>query len=220
MGLIQYLNTNPQLFIILSVSIIFSFCIHEFSHAFVAYKCGDDTAARLGRLSLNPLRHLDPVGTLMIFFAGFGWAKPVPVNPTKFNNFKNDTIKVALAGPLSNFALALICSLLIRPFLYLFPSEILEEFFIRFIFINIVLTVINLIPAKPFDGGEVFSMLFYRRFPSLIRIINKYQIFVILIIYLFSSFLIFLPSQILILILSYFFGYDDLLFEYLFNIGN
>ena len=135
-------------------------------------------------------------------------------------DIENDTIKVALAGPLSNFALALISSFLIRPFLYLFPSEILEEFFIRFIFLNIVLTVINLIPAKPFDGGEVFSMLFYRRFPSLIRIINKYQIFVILIIYLFSSFLIFLPSQILILILSYFFGYDDLLFEYLFNIGN
>ena len=210
MGLIQYLDSNPQLFIILSVSIIFSFCIHEFSHAFVAYKCGDDTAARLGRLPLNPIKHLDPIGTLLIFFAGFGWAKPVPVNPNKFNNFRIDTIKVAAAGPLSNFLLALIGIFLFKIFYFFLPEELTELFFRQFIFINIVLGILNFIPAKPFDGGEIFSMIFYRKFPSLIRFMNNYQIFVILIIYLFSGLLIFLPASILYLLLAWIFGLPEL----------
>ena len=100
--------------IILLPTLVFSLCFHEFSHGYIAYRLGDHTASRNGRLTLNPLAHLDPVGSLMILFVGFGWAKPVPVNPINFSNPRNDMIKVAIAGPASNLLLAFIAGMMIR----------------------------------------------------------------------------------------------------------
>ena len=103
-----------EVLIILLPILIFSLCFHEFSHGYIAYRLGDHTAARSGRLTLNPLAHLDPIGSLMILFVGFGWAKPVPVNPINFSNPRLDMMKVAFAGPASNLILAFIAGLMIR----------------------------------------------------------------------------------------------------------
>ena len=92
--------------IILIPVLLFSLCFHEFSHAYAAFKLGDNTSERLGRLNLSPLSHLDPWGTLMLLFVGFGWAKPVPVNPFNLKNPKKDLMIIAAAGPLSNLFLA------------------------------------------------------------------------------------------------------------------
>ena len=102
--------------IMLLPSLVFSLCFHEFSHGYIAYRLGDNTAARNGRLTLNPLAHLDPIGSLMILFVGFGWAKPVPVNPVNFLNPRVDMMKVAFAGPASNLILAFTAGLIMRFF--------------------------------------------------------------------------------------------------------
>ena len=106
MGLIGVLQNDPTLFVLIAVSLIFALCVHEFSHGIIAYRCGDDTAYKNGRLTLNPINHLDPIGSLMILFIGVGYAKPVPVNPYNLNNPRIDMIKIAAAGPISNFILS------------------------------------------------------------------------------------------------------------------
>ena len=124
--------------------------IHEFSHAYVAYKLGDPTPKAMGRLTLNPLAHLDLVGTLAIFLIGFGWAKPVPINPYNFKNIRRDTALVSLAGPGANFILAIIGLFI----LYLIGNNWFLE---PFILINIVLGTFNLIPLGPLDGFKILS---------------------------------------------------------------
>ena len=96
MGLITLLSSNPTVFILVAVSLIFALCVHEFSHGIIAYHYGDDTAYKNGRLTLNPLNHLDPIGSLMILFIGIGYAKPVPVNPYNLNNPRIDITIAAL----------------------------------------------------------------------------------------------------------------------------
>ena len=96
MGIIRYLDTDPILFISLVICLIFSLCFHEYAHGITAYYFGDDTAYNYGRLTLNPLAHLDPIGSLMILFIGIGYAKPVPVNQLKLKNPQTDIIKVAV----------------------------------------------------------------------------------------------------------------------------
>ena len=114
MGLISILQTDPQAGMILIIALIFSLSFHEFAHAYVAYKLGDNTAAYQGRLTLNPLSHLDPVGSLMLLFIGFGYAKPVPVNPMNLSNPRTDMMKIAFAGPFSNLILCLFGCFLMR----------------------------------------------------------------------------------------------------------
>lgn len=161
-----------QLFAVLlltaGVALLIGITVHEFSHAFVAYRLGDTTAQRLGRLSLNPLRHLDPLGTAMLFLVGFGWGKPVPVNDWAFGSRARQGMSmVALAGPLANIVAA---SLFALPFKlgllpWRFPSLDLSfrsgpEGFLAtllgfFVFYNLVLAVFNLIPLAPLDGFKV-----------------------------------------------------------------
>ena len=114
MGLINTLAENPEAGLILILALVFSLSFHEFAHAYVAYRLGDDTAAHQGRLTLNPLAHLDPMGSLMLLFIGFGYAKPVPVNPMNLHNPRTDMMKVAFAGPASNLLLCLAGCLLMR----------------------------------------------------------------------------------------------------------
>ena len=112
--LLRLFPDHLNVLIILLPTLIFSLCFHEFAHGYVAFILGDHTAARNGRLTLNPLAHLDPMGSIMILFVGFGWAKPVPVNPMNFQNPRVDMIKVAFAGPASNLILAFIAGTCIR----------------------------------------------------------------------------------------------------------
>ena len=163
------LRLPMEVLIILLPILIFSLCFHEFSHGYIAYKLGDHTAARNGRLTLNPLAHLDPIGSLMILFVGFGWAKPVPVNPVNFSNPRVDMMKVAFAGPASNLLLAFTGGLMMRlvNIVGLLQSEMFIQTLYFFILINISLAVFNMIPVAPLDGSQIFGNMISKNNPEL-----------------------------------------------------
>ena len=148
-------------FIVISIAIAFS--VHEFAHAFVAYKFGDPTAKDQGRLTLSPFAHLDFLGTVFIFILGFGWAKPVPVNRFYFKRPRLASILVSLAGPLSNFILMLIgffiwYSITSEGLLSIVNDQIgaaIHQFFNLFILLNIILCIFNLLPFPPLDGYRI-----------------------------------------------------------------
>jgi len=171
---LNLLINDPAAFFLLvatiSIALLVALTTHEFSHGFMSYKLGDPTAKRLGRLSLNPIRHLDPMGTLMIFLAGFGWGKPVPINPAFYRgNIRSGIGLVALAGPLSNFAVAMLFGgLLIRtgvldwhspwqyqPFSSWGASSVAADIVGYIILLNLVLGTFNLIPIAPLDGFRI-----------------------------------------------------------------
>jgi Zn-dependent protease len=142
--------------------ILFALCFHEFSHAYVAFRLGDPTAAALDRLTLNPLKHLDPMGTILLFFAGFGWAKPVPVDPRRLADPRRDMLWIAAAGPLSNIALALVSGIALRLLLHVFSSMAAlgpqtARLLLYSVQINLVLAIFNLIPLPPLDGSTVLK---------------------------------------------------------------
>ncbi len=134
-------------------SVLIALSFHEYAHGLVAYKLGDPTPARSGRLTINPLAHLDIVGTLMLLLFRFGWAKPVPIDPINFKNPRRDIILVALAGPLMNFILAVIFAIPLR--FGIFGSEVVGKFFFNGLLINLALMVFNLIPVPPLDGSKI-----------------------------------------------------------------
>ena len=144
------------LLIIRVILILLAITVHELSHGFAAYKLGDPTAKFDGRLSLNPLRHLDPIGALCMLFFGFGWAKPVGVNPNYFKNYKVDMALTALAGPLSNILMAFVSMLLMFHVGVRFSVDILILICYQFTIINIGLAVFNLLPVPPLDGSKIF----------------------------------------------------------------
>lgn len=159
---------NLDYYVLMIPVLLISLTLHEFSHGYIAYRLGDITAKSAGRLTLNPLKHLDPVGTLMMFFAGIGWAKPVPVDPFYFKDKKKGMMLVSIAGPLSNILLA---------FVSVFPLEILLVTnvqniqngtgfafylfgFLRLLFlVNLSLAIFNLFPVPPLDGSKILSAL-------------------------------------------------------------
>lgn len=147
-----------------AITLVIAFTVHEFAHAWSADRLGDDTPRLAGRLTLNPLRHLDPIGSLLLLVAGFGWAKPVPVNPYALQRrTPAGMMLVSAAGPLSNLGLAILAAFpfqagLMRPAFVgdqLLPS--LSEFLLTFIFINLILLFFNLIPIAPLDGEKVLA---------------------------------------------------------------
>jgi len=145
------------------ITLVIAFTVHEFAHAFVAYKMGDPTAKNEGRLTLNPLVHLDPIGTLLILLAGFGWARPVPVNRFRLRNPRLGGVLISLAGPLSNLLLAII-GVILQVIIIKFAgvnvgTEFINEFFNIFIWLNAILTVFNLIPLPPLDGFRIIQDL-------------------------------------------------------------
>ncbi|WP_020675737.1 site-2 protease family protein [Geopsychrobacter electrodiphilus] len=152
---------------VMLVPALLAIILHEVAHGYVADRLGDPTARLLGRLTLNPLRHLDPIGTIAIFVFGFGWARPVPVNAKNLRHPRQDMIWVALAGPLTNLALALISVLFLRGISLLETTQLVSsQMFLDIsrplrvmaafsLYINLLLGVFNLLPIPPLDGGRV-----------------------------------------------------------------
>ena len=155
----------PEVLVLLIPVLLFALVFHEFSHGWVANKLGDPTAKYSGRLTLNPMAHLDLFGSLMILFVGFGWAKPVPVDSRYLANPRTDMMKIAFAGPASNLLLAFIAGSLIR---LTGNMGVLSSMLIMFVQINIMLAVFNMIPIPPLDGSQIFSGLMIRHNPDLV----------------------------------------------------
>jgi Zn-dependent protease len=186
--------------------VIIGLTVHEFSHALVAHMCGDSTSKDQGRITLNPLKHIDPLGFIVLIMAGFGWAKPVQFNEQNLRNPKYDVIKIAFAGPFSNALIAMILSVLFSLFNRLIPAfygssmHLLREIFIYAIYINWGLFVFNLIPLPPLDGSHILFYQF-RRFPVLYEGLYKYGSFLLfgLLIATFVTKINFLPISPLIM---------------------
>ena len=162
---------HPEVLVLLIPVLLFALVFHEFSHAWVANKLGDPTARYAGRLTLNPMAHLDPIGGLMILFVGFGWAKPVPVDIRYLRNPRVDMMKIAFAGPASNLLLAFIGGTILRLGFVHGTMAMMIMFFTQ---INIMLAVFNMIPIVPLDGSQIFSGLLIRTNPELVRNLQIY----------------------------------------------
>ncbi len=185
-----------QKILILTPPILFAVTIHEVAHGWTAWRLGDPTAKTMGRLTLNPIKHLDPIGTLVFFLTQMiGWAKPVPVNPLNFKNPKRDMIWVALAGPVSNIMLAVISALILRTIMG--PLAGVSEsfgYFIRpllymafvSIQINIGLAIFNLIPVPPLDGSKVLAGLLPTNLMHYYVALERYG-FIILLVLIFTG---------------------------------
>jgi len=155
--------------------IILGLTIHEFSHAYVAHKCGDSTSKDQGRVTLNPFKHIDLLGFFMLLVAGFGWAKPVEFNEQNLKNPRTDVLKIAVAGPFSN-ALTAIALSIIFTFWIKFANHnnfVVNEIFRYGIYINWGLFIFNLIPLPPLDGSHLL-LNYFRKFPSLYAGLYKY----------------------------------------------
>ncbi len=160
-----------EILVLLIPVLLFALVFHEYSHAWVANKLGDPTARYSGRLTLNPLAHLDPFGSLMILFVGFGWAKPVPVDSRYLSNPRLDMMKIAFAGPAANLLLAFIGGTILR---IGFMGESITMMLYLFTQINIMLAVFNMIPIPPLDGSQIFSGIMMRRNPELVHKLQMY----------------------------------------------
>jgi len=192
-----------QFFLKLSIMLVpglMAITCHEVSHGFVAYKFGDDTARHMGRLTLNPLKHIDIFGTLMIFIVGIGWAKPVPVNFSNLRHPKRDMIWVAAAGPITNFTLAFLSAMVLRLLVRLSggvtdgslaamvfdPTLLMLAFSV---YINLLLGIFNLIPLPPLDGGRVaVGLLPYRPSMALARVEPFGMIIIIALVFFTNAF--------------------------------
>jgi Zn-dependent protease len=179
MGLIHLLTRNPLAFVLVAVPLLYSIIIHELAHGWVAYRMGDPTAKWAGRLSLNPIKHLDLIGTLMLFLVGFGWAKPVPVNINNIPDRRKGLIFVSSAGIIANILFAVAALLLSRLFSFspYGMAGILVDVVVQ---INITLAALNLIPIPPLDGSKILMGLTSERVGYFLARMERYGFFIII----------------------------------------
>jgi Zn-dependent protease len=183
MGLLKLLTGDPLAFALVAIPLLFSVIIHEVAHGWVAYRMGDPTAKWSGRLSLNPLKHLDPVGTLMLFLAGFGWARPVPVNFNNLLDKRKGLIFVSSAGILANILFAFVALLFIR--LFSTSSSGIALILVYKVctyvaHINITLAALNLIPIPPLDGSKILMGIVWKSTPYFLARLEPYGLFIII----------------------------------------
>ena len=179
MGLLRLLFKNPMAFLVIALPLLYSIILHELAHGWVAYRLGDPTAKQRGRLSLNPLKHLDPIGTLMLFTFGFGWAKPVPVNFGQLRPRRLGMILVSAAGIIANMLLAFLAFFLDR--LFAPHPESMSAALLYFLAqINIILAAFNLIPLPPLDGSKILLGFAPANIQKLLLRIEPYGFFIII----------------------------------------
>jgi Zn-dependent protease len=179
MGLLNLLLEDPLAFILLAIPLMYSVVLHELAHGWVAWRMGDPTAKWQGRLSLNPMRHLDPVGTIMLFIFGFGWARPVPVNFNYIRDEKKGLILVSSAGIMTNMLLAFLAFFLYR-LLTPSPGEVAATLLSYMAQINIMLAAFNLIPIPPLDGSKILMGLLPERLRYSFSRLEPYGFFIII----------------------------------------
>ncbi len=179
MGLLHLLFKNPLAFFLIAIPLLYSIILHELAHGWVAFRMGDPTARQLGRLSLNPLKHLDPVGTIMLFVFGFGWAKPVPVNFNRLRDRHMAMILVSAAGVTANILLAFTAIFLER-LLAPASSGMLAALLYYLAQINIILAAFNLIPLPPLDGSKILMGFASPKVQNLLLRIEPYGFFIII----------------------------------------
>ena len=184
---------------IMLVPALLAIMLHEVSHGYVAERFGDPTARLLGRLNLNPFKHLDPIGTLAVFIFGFGWAKPVPVNQGNLRQPRRDMIWVALAGPTANILLALLSALLLRTLGYLDSSGMVEsQTYLQVttpikmmagfsLYINVLLGMLNLLPVPPLDGGRILAGILPEAQAKLLNRLEPFGFVLILLLIFFTD---------------------------------
>ena len=178
MNLINLFFHNPILFVILTAMLLYSIIAHEVAHGFTALFFGDDTAKRYGRLTLNPVSHIDIIGAVMLFVVGFGWAKPVPVNYNALRNTRFGLIAVALAGCLANLAIATAAALLLRSSA-INSHPALSQILSLVVRINIILGSFNLIPIPPLDGSKVLMWFLPENAQMSLARIEPYGFFIL-----------------------------------------
>lgn len=182
----QLLSQNPLEFIIVAVLLVIAISVHEFSHAAAADHLGDPTPRLAGRLTIDPRAHLDPIGTLLLFIAGFGWGKPVPFDPFNLRDPKRDSAIISFAGPFSNLIMAIAGSFLFRVLdaLPIFFPSIIGGILFQFIYFNVLLAVFNLIPVHPLDGFKVVAGLLPKKYYADWMDLSRYgMIFLIMLIF-------------------------------------
>ena len=187
---------DMQFLVMLAPVVLFSLTVHEYAHALAAWKLGDDTAKRMGRLSLNPLVHLDLLGTILLFIVHFGWAKPVPVDTRNFRNPKKDMFLVALAGPVSNILTAAVAAVALKMVFENFGTAAVVSspglstavrLLVWFIFIGVVLAVFNMIPLPPLDGSRVLCGLLPDGLARRYMTVERYGIFILFAVFIFGG---------------------------------
>jgi len=179
MGLLNLLVKDPLTFVLLAIPLLYSIIIHELAHGWVAYFMGDSTAKYQGRLTLNPLKHLDPVGTAMLFIFGFGWARPVPVNFRHLRSARLGLILVSSAGIIANMIFAFLAVLLLR-LLSPSPSGSTGLFLYYLAQINIMLASFNLIPIPPLDGSKILMGFMSERLQYAFSRLEPFGFFIII----------------------------------------
>ncbi len=179
MGLLNLLLKDPLAFIIIAIPLLYAVIFHELAHGWVAYRMGDPTAKAMGRLTINPLKHLDPMGTLMLFLFGFGWAKPVPVNLNLLRDRRKGMILVSSAGIITNMLLAF-CALFLYRLLSPSPSSISAQLLYYFARINIILAAFNLIPLPPLDGSKILMGFASSSIRNFLSRFERYGFFIII----------------------------------------
>lgn len=183
-------------------AMIIAFTFHEFAHAFVADKLGDKTPRFQGRLTLNPMKHIDPLGFLAVLIFKFGWAKPVETNPRAYKNFYKDDLKVSLAGPLMNFVVAFVFTIVFAIYMSIMPGifagaayKFIYTILIYIIMINVNIGVFNLLPIPGLDGFHILRDLFPNKFYKYESEIQRYQGIIMILIIIAGGKIIYYPSN-------------------------
>jgi len=186
----MFLFDNPEEFLWRIPALLIAITFHEYAHARMAYAWGDPTAKLQGRLTLNPIAHLDPLGTLMLLVANFGWAKPVPINPVNFRNQRRGLFWVSLAGPAMNLLIGFTAIYLLLSFQGI--GAPLHALFYNIVIFNVFLAVFNIVPLPPLDGSKILASLLPRHYLRYYYAIEPYGPFILIIMLVFGLLSVFL----------------------------